>query len=525
MKMFRLLVVMVLMLTSINLFSETKGPQLQRESAGVYDIQFNTISNFKFPLTNYGIYYLNVPLLATQNAGGGYWPRESSNQYVFASGFWFGAQKINKQTKTLRKLVAVSYNPNSGLSWYTPGRIEDGDTAIANLEKKYRIYFSTDFDNETGVPNISSDGPNWSLWKISDGSDIPFASENSKYVADESKRNVTDNPFGPSILSDEDIVAVYKDTDLRFYEDGAMREAQGYPLRTEVESRIYTWGTEELKDVVVLSFKLTNRSDDTLKDCWFGKIVDTDLSTYPYNSAGATNDHIKYYSEDPSLNLLFAWTELNQGESPDFGYMACSLLESPTVDEKGFIKKNELLFPTKEQLGLKSARKWTIQQDKLTDSERYEFLTENIKDVDGTAGDSRMLLSTGPYNLKPGEECRIAYSIVFANPVDKAKYDGSTEDIAGLIQKAQLIKTKYYEGVSAVRSDEKLRAASTVLVYPNPAQDYINLEGTGAEFQIYNVSGKVVLSGIDTGRIDIAGLESGLYLILANDKYYKFVKE
>ncbi|MEI6090953.1 MAG: T9SS type A sorting domain-containing protein [bacterium] len=525
MKSFKLIMMLVLAFSAISLLAETKGPQLQRESYGVNDVQFNTISNFSFPVTNYGIYYLNVPLLEGNNAGGGYWPRGSNNQYIFASGFWFGAQKINKQTNQYRKLVAVSYNPNTGLSWYTPGRIEDGDTAITSLEKKYRIYFSTNFDQTTGIPNITTDGPNWPLWKITDGSNIPYASENSRYVADESKRDIVNNPFGPSILSGEDIVSVYKDTDLQFYEDGANRAAQGYPLRTEVESRIYTWGSDELKDVVVISFKLTNLSTDTLKDCWFGKIVDADLATYPFTPDAFKNDHIKYYSEDPSLNLLFAWTELTQGESPDFGYMGCSLLESPTVDEKGFIKKNQLLFPLKEQLGLKSARKWSLQEDKLTDSSRYEFLSEDKKDVDGSAGDNRMLLSTGPYNLKPGEDCRIAYTLIFANPVDRLKYDGSNEDINLLVQKAKLIKTTYYQGVSAVRSEEKLRAASTVLIYPNPAQDFINLESTGAEFIIYNINGKPVLSGIDIGRINISVLKSGLYLVLANDKFYKFVKE
>jgi len=512
--------------SAVSLLAGTKGYQLQRGTYGVKDCQFNTVSNFKFPVTNYGIYYLNVPQLAGNSAGGGYWPRGSNNQYIFASGFWFGAKKLNKETNQMNKLVAVSYNPNSGLSWYVPGRIQDGDTLMPEFEKKYRAYFSTDFVKSTGIPYIASDGPNWPLWKISDDSNFPYISENSKYISDESKRDISNNPYGPSIVSDEDIHSIYKDTDLRFYEDGAMaRKAQGYPLRTEVESRIFSWGTDELKDVVVISFKLTNMSSDTLLDCWFGKIVDTDLGTSPFTSHGALNDHIKYCSEDPSLNLLFAWTEMNKGESPDFGYIGCSLLESPTVDEKGFLKKNELLFPSKEQLGLKSARNWSIQEDKLTDYERYSFLSENKLDINSNAGDCRMLLSTGPYNLKPGEECRIAYAIIYSDPVDREKYDGSNEDIALLKQKTKLIKDEYYKGITGIRSTEKLSAESTVLIYPNPAQDFINLETSGKEFKIYNINGKIVLSGIDNGKIDISSLDSGLYLVLANDKYYKFVKE
>ncbi|MEI6091255.1 MAG: T9SS type A sorting domain-containing protein [bacterium] len=528
MKIFRILFVLVLIFSNINLFSETKGTQLQRNTYGVFDLQKNQLSNVSFYSTNYGIYCLNVSLLETQNAGGCYWPWSSVYQYVFASGFWFGAQKINPATNKLTKYVVYSLDPESGTGLYVPGRIEDGDTAITSYKKKYRIYFSFDFNKNTGTPYISIDGPNWPLWKNTSEKKMPFSSENYNYVNDENNRNIESNTNGPLFISDEDIISVFKDTDLSKYPAGVSEsKALGYPLKTEVESHIYTWQEpSELQDIVVFSFTLRNLSSDTLKNCWFGQVNDIDIARSPYTAIGAQNDRIRYCKEKPDLNLFYGWTGLDKGEQGgDFGYIGFSLLESPSIDSKGFIKKNKLLFPQKDQIGLKSARGWVLGNDLKTDSARYQFLSEKKFEEDNGAGDKRMLLSVGSFNLRPWEECRFAFAMILAMPINQLKYDGSIADIATLLQKAQLIKDEYYKGVSAIRSEGKLRAASTIQVYPNPAQDYINLEATGAEFQIYNINGKSVLSGTDTGKIDISGLESGLYLVLSNEKYYKFVKE
>jgi hypothetical protein len=73
--------------------------------------------------------------------------------------------------------------------------------------------------------------------------------------------------------------------------------------------------------------------------------------------------------------------------------------------------------------------------------------------------------------------------------------------------------------------EERPNESNLINVYPNPAMDFIQLPATGAEFQIYNLSGKLLLSGMDNGKINISSLESGVYLVLSNDKYFKFVKE
>ena len=171
-----------ILITSVNLnanikkTSKNKREQIQRTPTQTFDLQKNTVSNFQFPVTNYGILFLDV----AQNRGGGYWPRGSLNQYFFGGGIWFASQKwVMRDTiirdaegnpidtiakKTLAKLCELSYNPNSGLSWMVPGSIDDGDEIDNTDIKKYRVYFSTDFRTNDGVPFDENDGPNWPLW-------------------------------------------------------------------------------------------------------------------------------------------------------------------------------------------------------------------------------------------------------------------------------------------------------------------------------------------------------------------------
>ncbi|RZK98520.1 MAG: hypothetical protein EOO89_32180, partial [Pedobacter sp.] len=138
--------------------------QILRAAKGPFDQQQNKVSSIAFYTTNYGIFGNNGQV------GGGYWPRGSKNQYIFGGGIWFGGLKnVTKQregqadTTVVEKLSVISYNPNSGASWMAPGRVDDGPNLIDDLQKKHRIYFSTDFTS-SGTPNVKSDGPNWPIW-------------------------------------------------------------------------------------------------------------------------------------------------------------------------------------------------------------------------------------------------------------------------------------------------------------------------------------------------------------------------
>ncbi|MCX7936371.1 MAG: hypothetical protein N2971_01530, partial [Chlorobi bacterium] len=92
---------------------------VQPQAAQFNDLRQNTVSRVRFMITNYGIFGLDV----ARNQGGGFWPRGSTNEYIFGGGIWFGA--IKTKDGLPRKMSVISYNPNSGASWMTPGSIDD----------------------------------------------------------------------------------------------------------------------------------------------------------------------------------------------------------------------------------------------------------------------------------------------------------------------------------------------------------------------------------------------------------------
>jgi len=308
----------------------------------VFDLQNSTVSNVEFYSTNYGIFGLNI----RENKGGGIWPRGSQNQYIFGGGFWFGAQKFVKDSNKLKKLVEISYNPNNGRSWFVPGLASDCDTMETGDNQKYKCYFSTDFDNINGTDLNNQTNPNWPLWINDSLYRYEYGTIRNEFVGDQSKRNRTENPLGPLFVSNEDIVSVFKDSDLRFYDGGmVLRKAQGYPLGLKYESRIYTWGTGDMKDVVLVSYLAKNISQDTLNNCWFAPVSDVDIARKPNDQAGAGNDRFSYFTDDSSQNLAYGWTNGDQGEAgKGFGYIGLSFLESPAVDGNGFIRNDKFIY-------------------------------------------------------------------------------------------------------------------------------------------------------------------------------------
>lgn len=72
---------------------------------------------------------------------------------------------------------------------------------------------------------------------------------------------------------------------------------------------------------------------------------------------------------------------------------------------------------------------------------------------------------------------------------------------------------------------------ASVKLYPNPATSVLNLQSNNlaaSEYAIYNVTGALVAqSKFDDSnniRINVEGLEEGLYLIKINNQYLKFIK-
>ena len=63
-----------------------------------------------------------------------------------------------------------------------------------------------------------------------------------------------------------------------------------------------------------------------------------------------------------------------------------------------------------------------------------------------------------------------------------------------------------------------------IVIYPNPARDYIQIDNIKGYFEIYNNIGQLIEKGYVDGKIDIKNLSSGLFYLKVNNKVYSFIK-
>ena len=146
---------------------------------------------------------------------------------------------------------------------------------------------------------------------------------------------------------------------------------------------------------------MTNKSTDTLHNCWAAPVVDANIGRKP--SVNAANDRCKYFNWDTTLNLCLQWTDAStaaSGEKGDgFGFLGFDFLESPAVDANNNLRHDKKVFSDSGQLGLKTFKNWNLEEDLSTDDSRYNVLSTLVRDGDNGAGDKRFLMSTGPFNL------------------------------------------------------------------------------------------------------------------------------
>ncbi len=470
-KAFALLACLFVAFTAMDLSAKTaqlpkdkSNEEIQRTVTGAFDLQLNTVSRIWCYTTNYGILGHNVEL----NISGNRWPRGSYNQYIYAAGIWFGC--ITEVNGEDRANVEISYNPNNGASWMVPGRISDGDKILATPEavQKYRTYFSTDYRG-TGAPiNSVTSTVNWPIWDTTPArTKIPKDTlrKNNYFGAyvDNIGNRINGIYAQPAFMSGEDIFCTYKDTDLDRYDDGIVfRRQRGYPLRLQYEQTIYSWGIGDYKDIMFVTYRIKNESIRRYRNCWISPVVDADIGHYYDTQYGHSNDYCTYLSSRPELNLGIQWSEAGSKSTYSekgrgFGFLGMAMLETPAVDEKNDLKTDKPIYPVSEQLGMKSFRRWEIDEDKNTDDIRYAFMSENKKDeTNSKKADIRFLASTGPFNMDPGQTTKVVIVFIYANNAKTGDITGKdTTERNELIRKTEFAYNVYYNNFEAPQPPDR----------------------------------------------------------------------
>ena len=527
------------------LFSIFTERALSADTPNLVQCKKSTLSPIEFYVSNNGIFGENPKDIT----GGFFWPRGSQNQYLFGSGLWVGAQKkvLVSNAETIVKLVEVTFNPSDAKSMFVPGLIGDTSLATKSDTNLYKLYFSTDFNQNDGSPKNSSNVYNWPFWITDKSTQSHLDEYKDEYVVSANNRSASIYPLGASFVSDEEIASVMKDDDLSIFQHGIdTSKTMGYPLGLEITQKVYSWNaTSDLKNSVIVTYFIKNKSIDTLMDMYIGENMDFDILNTS-NPNGYSNDYCRYLSEEPNLNTVINWTGTTQGEKDKgFGYVGVSLIESPVVNPSSHYISNGKVFDSTEQLGLRTLKAYSIENDPKNDSDKYALLSADINQSKVGPRDIRLIMSTGPLNLRPNDVAKFSIAYTFALPAKGGEATGAYEDIAGVIKGkidgvgneilatpnsllSNILKLRsvYYNAIKTDVSEVTKR--ENFSIYPNPAQDfiYINSEKIGNfNYKVYSISGAVCLEGIATSeKIDISNLNCGVYILEANKQKFRFIK-
>jgi len=431
-RIFQALLIGLLIITGMTAKTKEKQSVVMNKSAAVFEQRLSQASNNEFYLTNYGMYGHNV----ASGGAGWFWPRQSARAYIYGQSIWFGTKKIVGADTV--KLVSVGYNPNSGAGWFAPGSVDDGLGTLDESDPrsaKYYMYMGIDFSSK-GKNIKNSSLADWPIrWTTAAKNALKAPGKNGyfgDYVADPAERAL----YEPVFISQEDMFAVYKDTDVK--RNPEYKPGSGYPIGVEFHQTVYSWGFGPYKDFVFFVYNVINKSGDTLRECYVAPAGDSDIGN-------ATNDHNAFYSADPSLNLGFQFTEDEAGYT---GVVGFDFLESPIVktaaDSALIFQKTGVTRGVGGQIGLTTFRNWVIENDPSGGPARYDFMSAGVRDGDNGPGDKRLLMATGPFTMAPNDTARVVVCALIApgrgNPISgDVQTNGYLDSLVNLDIFAQIV--------------------------------------------------------------------------------------
>jgi len=252
-------------------------------------------------------------------------------------------------------------------------------------------------------------------------------------------------------------------------------------------------------------------------------LVCTSIASFSNLIEGASNDHVSYYQEEPYLNMAYAWTNTDKGEAgKGFGYLGITMILSPVIGEKGRPDNSKLFDKNYIPIGLRTFKNWNLMDDLQEDVARYAFISLNEYDGDNGPGDKRMMMSSGPFDMYPGDTAIFAVQINFALPAKGGEADGTEDDMVGLVRKVKSGKNYF---INEMLTDilENKAIENNFEIYPNPAS-YLSYQSNSlnALIKIYDMLGTEVFSGyaISNGKYiqqNIDFLQTGTYIICIID--------
>jgi hypothetical protein len=293
----------------------------------------------------------------------GFFPANSPNNYLFASGLWVGGLVDGV------KVVSETYDFANGSSEFNPGRA-DGSGG-----------------GEILCSNDASDLEQWH----------PEFSDPATEA--------------PVVFSQKDCVTIYNDSNQQY----DIQEPIGLDVRQRTMA--FTFGL--LSQVVFVVWDVVNTGSRTLEEAFVAVAADMDIgddpsddrcSAIPLVPPGANNAG----PDTAATNLGFCWDQNFDEENFDPnppGFIGVTFFQGPVGDT------GDTLGLTRFTL-VSNAAAGRPQPDPLTDAEQYDLLAgigTRAPFVDAIATDMRIVEISGPITLAPGQTQRVVAGYIWAN--------------------------------------------------------------------------------------------------------------
>ncbi len=431
----------------------------------------STKGNIELTVTNSGMVGHNP----VTKKSGFIWPRGSNAQYLYGGGFILLREQFAAGPTS--HLPEYSYNFMDATSWFVPGAISDGELIDSSKASKYRVYSSSSYDKYSGQDLSDQDAPRWPIWI---GYDY-IGAYYGDYKVDESDR--TRLISKPLFKSDEDLVAIYKDSDTNV---NIVSEIYNYyilPIGIEAETRVYSYENEAQKNVIFINWVITNNTANDIKSLSFAPVFDIDITKITNAFTGIDNDIILFPEDSSYVSFATEMEEFEKGE--DFGFISFKWLETPLA--RGIQIDYNYEYTRLKVLGY---RQLPNEYDYLDYWSSFISRSENLKQKT----DQRFFMPTIPFVLPANQSASFVIQINMTPPNEG--YPNMDEDTRKKIEaELQANEVFFKERLTSVEVAEE---QSQFSVYPNPTKDgKIRLEldvpsGEQMTIELFDLSGNAL---------------------------------
>jgi len=359
------------------------------------DLQRIDINNISMVVKNTGSFAYDTP----NSAAGLEFPKGTGKTAVFAAGLWMGA--------VVNGLVAVSVAEYS--DDYFPGPAPGGVPADPDLPqhkvyKLNRVYL----DAAGAVDAATRDAV---LADYVAGA-VPYGAPPVSVLPDGSL----------SIIGDQMLWAVYNDYGKTDEHNAASSEL---PLGVEIQQTTFAFSRQgPLGNTVFMRYKIINRSPNTLTDAYVSQWSDPDLG-------GAVDDLVGC---DTTLSVGFVYNATNNDEqygaqAPSVGY---DFLQGPRVGASVLGLSSFNAYPNgggpTDSLQTYNYMKGLLGNgDPVIDPTTGQPTPFNVSGdpvagtgfLDASPSDRRLMLSSGPFTMAPGDTQEVVVGIVVAQGTSK----------------------------------------------------------------------------------------------------------